>query len=205
MGPWYRRHPCAAVAVAALLFVAVSAVRALDTRVGDAGTLLFVLPIALMAVTFGLRGGVVTASVAYSIFVLFALFDSTGFLGFEGWVAQAVAMFVLGALLGRAIDLSRAAAWQTLEQQRHQYMLMDQNRRYAEGIEISDSLLQNVAAAKWLMEQDHVTEAARLLAEAMERGQRMVGQLLPEQTVNRRDGKLNSVGDRQVADRRRAG
>ncbi len=183
IGPWYRFHPRAAIAVAALLFAAVIAVRALDTRVGDTGTLLFVLPIALMAVTFGMRGGLVTAFIAYGIFILFALFDSTGILGFEGWIAQAVAMFVLGALLGRAIDVSRAAALRALDHQRRHYTLLDQNRRYADGIEISDSLLQNVAAAKWMVEQNDLNEATRLLAEAMERGQRMVGQLLPPQTI----------------------
>ena len=177
--PWYRLRPGVAVVMALVLFVGVVVLESLDTRASDAIALLYSLPIALMAVSFGLRGGLAAAACGYAVFSVFAVTSIHGYVGFDGWVSRAVAMFLLGALLGHATDRSERAARVALEHQRQRLVLEEQNRRYSDGIEISDSILQYLAAARWRIEQGRHDEAAALLATALTRGQQMVGELLP--------------------------
>ena len=179
-GPWYRLRPRVALVVASGLFAAVVAAETLDTRASDAIALMYVLPIALMAVSYGLRGGLVAAAAGYVAFSVFALTTTSGYLGVDGWLSRAAAMFLLGGLLGHATDRSERASALALDQQRLRLLIEEQNRRYGEGIEISDSILQYVAAARWRIEQGRHEEAAALLGAALARGQKMVGQLLPD-------------------------
>jgi len=51
--PWFRQHPTAVLAVAGVLFASVWFVRLFDADAVDASTLLFTLPVALIAVAFG--------------------------------------------------------------------------------------------------------------------------------------------------------
>ena len=177
--PWFRAHPSEATVVACTLFVAVVILQELDSRASDATALLYVLPIALMAVTFGLVGGLASAAAGYIVLAVFAVTNSNGHIDVEGWISRAAAMFLLGALLGRASDQTCRADELALENQRERLLLEEKNRRYAEGLELSDSVLQNVAVAKWLVEQGNDVEAAGLLSDALDRGQHMVGELLP--------------------------
>lgn len=177
--PWYRLRPAAAVVVAGVVFAAISTLRWFHPGSGEALTVLFVLPIALMAVTFGLRGGLASATVGFAIFAMFALFQENSGLDAEGWVVRAVAMFLLGGLLGRSIDQSRASEQATLSEQTRRCQVEDVNRRYVEAFELSDSILQHIAAAKWMVEQGRSAEAAEVLGATIERGQRMVAGLLP--------------------------
>jgi K+-sensing histidine kinase KdpD len=177
--PWFRAHPRAAVAVMAAVFAGVLALQAVDGRGSDAIALLYVLPIALGAVAFGMWGGLISAAAGYGAFSVFAVAERAGQVGPDGWVTRAVAMFLLGLLLGRSSEQIARAGRQALEHQREQLNLRDVNRRYGEGLELSDSVLQYVAAAKWLVEQGDQAAASRLLADALEQGQRMVGELLP--------------------------
>lgn len=177
--PWYRSHPCMAFAVATLLFVGATVVQTIDVRQSDALALLSVLPIALLAVTFGMVGGLSAATVGYAIFAVFTVVDSTGRLGVDGWLTRAAVMFLLGGLLGRASDQTERAALLAMHSQRARLIAEEQNRRYSEGLEISDSILQHLAAAKWMLERGETDQVAGLLSTAMEQGQRVVGELLP--------------------------
>lgn len=177
--PWYRLRPVAALLVAAVIFAAISTLRWFHPGSGEALTVLFVLPIALMAVTFGLRGGLASATLGFAIFAMFALFHGNSGLDAEGWVVRGVAMFLLGGLLGRAIDQSRSSEQATLTEQTRRCQVEDVNRRYVEAFELSDSILQHIAVAKWMLEQGRSGEAAEILGATIERGQRMVAGLLP--------------------------
>ena len=200
--------------MALLLFVGVVVLEAADTRASDAIALMYVLPIALMAVSFGLRGGLAAAAAGYAVFTVFAVTTTTGYLGVDGWVSRAVALFLLGGLLGHASDRSERATAVALDQQRQRLELEEHNRRYSDGIEISDSILQYVAAARWRMEQGRYEEAAELLGNALARGQQMVGELLPSQVdgeggpgpvagadTGRRPARDQLGATRQAADR----
>ncbi len=198
-GPWYRAHPRAVLAVAGGLYALVTVLESVDTDAADAIALLYMLPIALIAVSFGLRGGLAAAAVGYACFSVFAVTDSTGYLGADGWATRAGAMFLLGGLLGRAADQSARANNLALENQRERLLLQAQNRRYANGIELSDTVLQHVAAAKWMIDAGNPEEASRLLSTAMEQGQRIVSDLLPGQQVSAVEETPASEHQRQPA------
>lgn len=181
--PWFRAHPWAAVAVIAVSSLAVLVAQFLDTRATDAVALLYVLPIGLAAVAFGLRGGITAASVAYVAFIGFAVVSRADHVGADGWFTRAAAMFLLGGLLGRACDQTARAARMALANQRQRLVAEERNRRYGEAIELSDSILQHVAAAKWAVEQGDQAKAAELLSLALSSGQEMVGELLPPRSI----------------------
>lgn len=182
-GPWYRAHPAAALAVIAFASAAVLGLQLVDRQASDAIALLYVMPIGLAAVAFGTWGGVAAASVAYLAFGMFALLGGTGHVGPDGWLSRGAAMFLLGALLGRASDQTARAEQVSLAHQRERLVVEEANRRYCEGIELSDSILQHVAAAKWKIEQGDSAGAAELLAKALAAGQEMISELLPDQSA----------------------
>ena len=178
---WYRSHPGAAMAVATSLFVFVTVLHWFQDGSGQAITVLYVLPIALLAVTFGFRGGLVAAAVGFGLFAILQVLHSSGDIDADGWAVRAVAMFLLGALLGRATDHTLASERATLAEQRRRCQFEEQNHRYAEAIEISDSLVQKMVAAKWMAEQGRSEESAQVLASTIAEGERMVAGLLPIQ------------------------
>ena len=182
--PWFRTHPGVAMAVICTSSVAVLAFQLLDRQSADAVALLYSLPIALAAVSFGVAGGVGAAAAAYLAFGLFAAFSNADHVGVDGWLSRAAAMFLLGWLLGRAYDETARATGMALVQQRRRLIVEEQNRRYSEGIELSDSILQHVAAAKWAIEQGDHDKAAGLLARALSSGQEMVADLLPRPSAS---------------------
>lgn len=182
--PWFRAHPEAAAAVITGSSVAVLILQLVDRRASDAFSLLYVLPISLAAMTFGVGGGLAAAAVAYTAFALFAVFSTVAHVDVEGWIGRAAAMFLLGGLLGRASDQTERAAQAALAHHSQRLIAEEKRRRYAEGIELSDSILQQVAAAKWAIELGDNTRAAQLLGQALSSGQEMVGDLLPPRSVS---------------------
>lgn len=181
--PWFRAHPGVAVAVISVSALTVFALQLLDKQSADAVALLYSLPIALAAVTFGVAGGVGAAAASYLAFGLFAAFSNDDHVGLDGWLSRAAAMFLLGWLVGRAYDQTARAGLVALAHQHRRLVVEEQNRRYSEGIELSDSILQHVAAAKWALEQGDHEKAAGLLSRALSSGQEMVAELLPSATA----------------------
>ena len=165
--------------MAVALFVGVSVLQGFDDASGHAIAVLYVLPIALLAVTFGLRGGLLAATAGVSLFAVFEVIHSTGDIDADGWAVRAVAMFLLGALLGRATDQMAASERAALAEQRRRHRAEEVNHRYAEAIELSDSIVQQMVAAKWLMEQGRSEQAGDMLSATIETGELMVAGLLP--------------------------
>ena len=178
--PWYRRRSSDALVVAVGLFVGVSILQWFNDDAAQAIAVLYVLPVALLAVTFGLRGGLVAATFGFVLFALFEIFHSSGEIDVDGWLVRAIAMFLLGALLGRATDQSTASERTAVAEQHRRDQLEEVNRRYREALEINDSILQQIVAAKWKIERGQPEEAAEVLAATIERGERMVQGLLPK-------------------------
>ena len=177
--PWYRARPRTALVLAAVLFVAVSLTRLLVNGAAEAVDILYSLPIALLAMTFGVRGGIAGAGVGFSLFAILEEVDGGGQIGAIGWVARATGMLLLGFLLGRATDQVEAGQRAVLEAHDHRRRLQETARRQAEALEISDSVLQHLAAAKWMVEAGRNDEAIELLSSTIEKGQRIVSQQLP--------------------------
>lgn len=95
------------VAIALVLFADFYVLQAKDANPAAALEVLYVVPIALLALRFGLRGGLVGALVGLALIVVWDLgageFDVT-VLGNLGW---AIAFLLLGTLLGSFVDHRR--------------------------------------------------------------------------------------------------
>ena len=177
--PWYRLHPGNAIVMAVGLFVVISVLQWFNDGSGQAVAVLYVLPIALLAVTLGERGGLTGATVGFVLFAVFEIVHSSGDIDATGWVVRAVAMFLLGVLLGRATDKTTASERAALAEEERRCHAEEANHRYTEALEINDSLIQQIVAAKWMVEQGQPKGAAELLTVAIARGERMVTGLLP--------------------------
>jgi diguanylate cyclase len=102
----FRRRGLAAL-VAAILFVAIFAIRATVGTLGDAISFLYVVPVVLAAMAFGVRGGLLAGAVAFALSSLGGLFldaPSTA----VGYVNRAVVFLFIGALTGRFATTLRA-------------------------------------------------------------------------------------------------
>jgi PAS domain S-box-containing protein len=95
------------ILLALVLFVGVFALRESDPNVADAHEVLFVLPIALLAIRFGFRGGLAGGLLAIALLVTWDAFDSEMALEVEGYVVRGIAFLLLGTVLGLFVDVSR--------------------------------------------------------------------------------------------------
>jgi len=179
LSPWYRLQPRNAIVVAVGLFVVVSVLQWFNDQSGQAIAVLYVLPVALLAVTLGERGGLTGATAGFVLFAVFEIVHSSGDIDATGWVVRVVTMFLLGGLLGRATDQVTVSQRDALVEAQRRYQVEEVNHRYAEALEINDSLIQQIVVAKWMVEQGQPKPAAELLNVVITRGQRMVAGLLP--------------------------
>ncbi len=176
---WYRSRPGVAITIAIVLFAAVSAARYVSNGSGQAVDILYSLPIALLAVAFGLRGGLIGAATGFALFAVLELTNGVGDIDVTGWVARAAGLFLLGFLLGHATDQIEAGQRRALADQERRRALRETARRQAEALEVSDTILQHLAAAKWMVETGRNQEAIDLLCETLHAGQQMVADQLP--------------------------
>ncbi len=178
--PWFRRRPLLTLTAAAALFLAVFVVR-LRLPGEEAVTALFVFPISLVAMARGLRAGLAAGVVA--LFLVgggLAITDTS--LSVTGWLARIVTLLAVGALLGRAADnLARA------EQQRRVTDLAAQRQRQA--VEINDTLVQNMVAAKWALEAGRTESGLTTLTDTIVLAQRLVSELIRANDLGRRTFK----------------
>jgi len=179
VSPWYRASPSRAVAVAGALFLAISVLQWFIEGSGQAIVMLDVLPIALLAVTLGERGGLAGAGAGFLLFAAFEVGHSSGDIDVTGWVVRATGMFVLGWLLGRATDQALASERATLAEYERRCRLEETNHRFTEALEIKDSIIQQIVAAKWLIERDRCDDASDVLTETIVRAQHLVAGLMP--------------------------
>jgi diguanylate cyclase (GGDEF)-like protein len=93
-------RPGSVLVLATVLFASITAVRFSLGDAVDGYTLLYVLPIALLALGFELLGGLVAAALAMAlVFAWGALEDDSG-LNLVGYVTRAITFFLLGGLVG---------------------------------------------------------------------------------------------------------
>lgn len=100
----------------AAMFVAVFALRQADSDAHDAVALLYVLPILLLSLELGVRGGLLAAALALALVGLWALTSGAG-LDAVTIVSYGVVYLAIGAVAGRFADRMRDA------QARHRLLL----------------------------------------------------------------------------------
>lgn len=169
-GPWFRERPALVAAVAAALFGAVLWLRLLSGGPEDAYSMLYVLPVALVAVSSGLRAGTAAGLVAVALMVLWAVVTDVS-LSPAGWASRVVPLLLLGSLLGDASDrLARADS----ERRRLEAAAL----LHREAIEINDSLVQGMVAAKWSLESGQTDVGLRTLSDTIVRAHALVSGLV---------------------------
>jgi len=164
-------------AAAALLFAAVAALVFLVDDPVQATTVLFVVPIALLALTDGRRGGVGGAALASGVFVAWALsHDETGLTAL-GWIARLVAFAVIGTVVGHYRDLARS----------------HERRRLAEryAAELDDRVVQSLVVARYALDDD--SPATAPVDDALASARRMVSERLGEGEIE--PGELRLHGE----------
>jgi hypothetical protein len=166
-----------AVAVAVAMFVGIGAAGLPSPDWRDATMAALVLPVALLAVTFGREGGLGGAIGVLAVLVTWEAVhaDVTGAM----WAA-AVAIIVLGMLLGTAVDglLSTERAARAADAQR--WRAERAARGLREAAVVNDTMVQSVAVAKWALEAGDTARAVEVLDRAVDQGQRLVSELLRE-------------------------
>jgi PAS domain S-box-containing protein len=97
----------ATIALALLLFASIFVLRENDQNLLDAHEILFVLPIALLAIRFGFRGGLAGGLFGLALIAVSDLYDNDAGLTTEGYLTRGIAFLLLGTLLGAFVDHSR--------------------------------------------------------------------------------------------------
>jgi hypothetical protein len=175
-GPWFRQRPAIAFVVAGVLYAAVLALTVFAGEPADDYVLLYVFPVALISIAFGLRAGVMAGLTALVMIVLWvALRDIS--LTATGWTSRALPLLLLGGLVGRASDRLREA-----EMERRQLEAAALLQR--DAVEINDSLVQGMAAARWSLQAGQMDTGLRILDETLEQGQEMVSDLIRRAGMN---------------------
>jgi hypothetical protein len=168
--PWFRERPYFTVAVSVVLFVAIFVIRLLVGDVWDNYSMLYTLPVALLATAFGRRAGTIAGLVGMLLVVVWVVADDVPMRP-VGWVARFLPLLLLGVLLGDASDRLRRG-----EEERVQ--LAAAARLHREAIEINDSLVQGMAAAKWSLEAGRTETGLRTLEETIALGHQLVSGLI---------------------------
>lgn len=159
-----------AVAVVIAAFVAVTVLRWFVDGAGQAAELLYLVPIALGALRFGRRGGLTAAAGGAIAFVVLAAVHGTGDLDVTGWVGPLLAMGLVGVLVGSLVDVAtRREELRTLQAQqaRQLEVLCDEQQA---AIRAGDSIVQQVAAVRWLLEAGRTQEAIAALSQTVTDG-----------------------------------
>jgi diguanylate cyclase len=94
------------LALAALCFAAVTALRFSTSSVADGYSLLYALPIALVSLVYGVRGGLAGAALAMLLVIAWGVLDANG-LTLAGYLTRGLTFFLLGGLVGHETDQRR--------------------------------------------------------------------------------------------------
>jgi len=169
-GPWFVERPrlTTTTAVAVCLFATAMLFAGGDTA--DAAPLLFCLPIALLATTFGLRGGLAGAAAAAGLVTAWAL-TLTSDMTPLGWIARIAPLLLLGLLLGDAMDRLRRAEATRIR-------LEEAERRHREAVQLNDTIVQSLSAAKWALEGSDLAAGLAIVDETLIQSNRLVSDLI---------------------------
>jgi hypothetical protein len=153
--------------VIAGLLAAVTLLRWFFDRNGESVALLYVVPIALGALRFGRRGGIIVAGFGVVAFVVLEAVRARGDLDVSGWAGPLLAMTLIGALVGH---LSEVAGHREAEQGLRTAQIGALRDAQRSAISTADSMVQQVAAARWMLEAGQPEEALAALGDAVAEG-----------------------------------
>jgi K+-sensing histidine kinase KdpD len=168
--PWFHERRGVTLSVTGVLFAGIFLMGVTGGASGDAVSMLFVMPITLLAVAYGRRPGLLGALLAVALTGWWMWLPGAD-LSVLGWVSRVVPLVLVGGLVGDASDRLRG-----FEEQRR--LLETSSIRHRQAVEINDSLVQGMAAAKWSIEAGRVETGVEMLTATLDRGQSLVSQLI---------------------------
>lgn len=176
------RREAGILMVAGLLFAAVFALRLFTGNVADAYSMFYTFPVALIATYFGVRAGAGAGVLAVALVVVWGVTQDVD-LDPLGWSSRIVPLLLLGLLLGQATDRMRRA-----EEERRK--LEAAALLHREAIEINDSIVQGMAAAKWALEAGSIDAALKTLDDTLGRAHELVSGLIRRAEMGGRSEQL---------------
>jgi hypothetical protein len=166
--PWFTQRPGSALAVYVL---STTAIFALHVIAADAdASVLYVLPVALAALAFGLRPGTFAGLVASALMVVGVLVRHEH-LTVLAWCSHLAPLLLLGSLAGASADRVRDA-------RRAERYAMSVAMLQRDAAEVNDSVVQGLAATRWLLESGRVEPALEALDETAASAQGLVSRIL---------------------------
>jgi HD-GYP domain-containing protein (c-di-GMP phosphodiesterase class II) len=164
-GPWPRLGAAATLGLSLALFAAIFALRVIDHNVGDNEGILFIVPIGLLALRFGLRGGLAGALLGFALMAVWDGYGNHAPLTWLGYVNRGVAFLALGVLLGTFID--RRGKLEARVQHYYDESLALQQKAQRQLANSARSLEEKVAERTFELD-DARAETLQLLAAAVE-------------------------------------
>lgn len=183
---WFRQRPPVTWAAVAVLFAGIFALRMYSGTVEDAYSMLYVFPVALVAFAFGLRPGAAAGILAVVLIVVWAVARDVS-LDPPGWASRILPILLLGILLGDASDRLRR---NDAERRRLETAAL----LHRDAIEINDSLIQGMVAAKWSLEAADVETGLRTLNATITQAQELVSGLIRQAGMG---GRAEQLPDRE--------
>lgn len=130
-------------------FAAVVALRIYDPQLDDGVGFLFVIPVALSALAYGLTGGVACASLSVLAVFVINVAETSSQITVWGYVNRGVAVFVVGTLLGWFADRRRALEAELVSNHESSLRVLEQARTRELGGAHAEALQLLATAAEY--------------------------------------------------------
>jgi uncharacterized membrane protein len=181
---FFARQSTLVAVVSGVMFLVILVLKLLITEPGWGFPLLYDIPVALLAVSFGVRGGLAGALIGMACF---AIGDSVADIhtNAAGYVSRGLTFVVLGILLGAYSDRSRK------EQERIQRAEL--GRRHA--AEINDNVVQRLVLTKYALDRGATADGAENATAALREAQRLVSSFLEDEVEPGSLRRATSAGD----------
>ena len=88
-----------------------------------------------------------------------------------GWATRIVPLLLLGVLLGDAFDRLRRAQVERIR-------LLEAERRHREAVQLNDTIVQSLSAAKWALEAHDLEGGLEIVTDTLDRSQQLVSDLI---------------------------
>jgi HD-GYP domain-containing protein (c-di-GMP phosphodiesterase class II) len=160
-----RLRVATTIAIAVALLLGIFALRASDPNVGDGEGILFVVPIGVLALRFGLRGGLTGALASFALMAVWDANHDHVPLTLLGYLNRGVAFIALGALLGVFVDRRSRLEAEVLH---HYEASLDTQRKTQQQLANSARSLERKVAERTHEVDDARAETLQLLAVAVE-------------------------------------
>ncbi len=189
-----QARPGLAGALSVAMFAGITVLRWFLEGSGQAVVLLYLAPIALVAVSVGRRSAYALAGASVICFGIFALVHSRGDRDLTGFVDPVFAVGVIGALLGFLAERGHEEARRAEAEGRQRVAFEELCRRQHAALEHSDVLIQALNATRWLIERGENERALEVLADLMEQRLATFAEVLHHADVALREAERRVAG-----------